>query len=343
MELARLISVQPARDGWRYWREQLRRFGPKGEAGAADGWQARAIYAGISLIVIAASTVDAFSIDYDLTRLGRPHGLWEPFLWEASSGLVIIALLGFPRRASKLTAILLRRPATACLAFAGLAIAFSALHLMGMVLLRDLAYAAIGKAYVFNWSVNEVLYEFRKDLFSFSTIAILFGLAERAFGRRAPIVAAVAADRSTAKDAAAPDAASRRSDIWLRDGRTSILVDARDIIWVGSAGNYVEYAMAAGPRHLIRSTLQQEETRLSAFGIARVHRTRLINLKRIVAITWRKSGDFELSLDTGETIAGSRRHKESIAAIGGEDSEYFDDAQSSPSLRRRRRSAHASS
>ncbi len=36
--------------------------------------------------------------------------------------------------------------------------------------------------------------------------------------------------------------------------------------------------------HLIRSTLQAEEERLSPLGIARVHRTRLVNLKRIVAI-----------------------------------------------------------
>jgi DNA-binding LytR/AlgR family response regulator len=155
-------------------------------------------------------------------------------------------------------------------------------------------------------------------LFSFSTLAILFGLAERAFARRESVTVAVTiAESSLANMSSRQESSSRSSEIWLRDGRSSVLVDTREIIWVGSAGNYVEYAMAAGSRHLIRSTLQQEEARLAAFGIARVHRTRLINLQHIVAITWRKSGDFELSLDTGETIVGSRRHKESIAAISG--------------------------
>ena len=68
--------------------------------------------------------------------------------------------------------------------------------------------------------------------------------------------------------------------------------------------------------HLIRSTLQAEEERLSPLGIARVHRTRLVNLKRIVAIAGRPSGDFELRLDTGETIAGSRHYKAAVAGIG---------------------------
>jgi DNA-binding LytR/AlgR family response regulator len=55
---------------------------------------------------------------------------------------------------------------------------------------------------------------------------------------------------------------------------------------------------------------------LSRLGIARVHRTGLVNVKRIVAVTWRQSGDFDLRLDNGETIAGSRRHKAAVAGIG---------------------------
>jgi DNA-binding LytR/AlgR family response regulator len=70
----------------------------------------------------------------------------------------------------------------------------------------------------------------------------------------------------------------------------------------------VEYAMAGGVKHLIRSTLQLEEERLAGFEITRIHRTRLIDPKRIVAIGWRKSGDFELRLDSGDSIVGSRNY-----------------------------------
>lgn len=32
-------------------------------------------------------------------------------------------------------------------------------------------------------------------------------------------------------------------------------------------------------------------------------------------VAWRASGDFELRLDTGETLAGSRRFKAAVATI----------------------------
>jgi DNA-binding LytR/AlgR family response regulator len=77
----------------------------------------------------------------------------------------------------------------------------------------------------------------------------------------------------------------------------------------------VEYELTERRSHLIRTTLQAEEARLAPFGIARVHRSRLINLRRIVALQWRPSGDFEVRLDTGEIVFGSRRFKAAVARI----------------------------
>jgi len=71
----------------------------------------------------------------------------------------------------------------------------------------------------------------------------------------------------------------------------------------------VEYELTGQRKHLIRATLQAEEARLAPFGMVRVHRSRLINRKRIVALQSRPSGDFEVRLDTGETVPGSRRFK----------------------------------
>ena len=62
----------------------------------------RAIYLGVAVIVAAACVVNAFSVAHDLARLGRPHRFWEPFVWEASSAILIIALLALPRQAAKL-------------------------------------------------------------------------------------------------------------------------------------------------------------------------------------------------------------------------------------------------
>jgi DNA-binding LytR/AlgR family response regulator len=316
MEQATEGSVNPRRDRWSFQRDEWQGVGTGGTDPATNGCRVstRAIYVGVAIIVATACLVNALSVGYDLARLGRPHRLWEPFIWEASSAAVISALLALPRQAAKLAGGFSCHPVISGISVIGLALAFSAAHICGMVLLRDLAYAVAGAAYRFNWSIGEVVYELRKDLFSFSIIGVIFWLAERAFARSGAIAPTrVGGDDARASDRSTEAAATR---LWLRDGRASILVDVGDVVCITSAGNYVEYVMVSGERHLIRTTLQAEAARLSRLGIARVHRTRLVNVKRIVAVTWRQSGDFDLGLDNGETIAGSRRYKAAVAGIG---------------------------
>jgi len=105
-----------------------------------------------------------------------------------------------------------------------------------------------------------------------------------------------------------------QTELRLRDGRLSVLIDGCEIVSVSSAGNYVGYELTERRKLLIRLTLQAELARLVPFGIARVHRSRLVNLKRIVALEWGPSGDFKVRLDSGEVVLGSRRFK---SAVGG--------------------------
>jgi DNA-binding LytR/AlgR family response regulator len=134
---------------------------------------------------------------------------------------------------------------------------------------------------------------------------VIFWLAER------PTLPAPAGGDELAPDGTEDPA----PELWLRDGRVSILVTPNEIISVASAGNYVEFQLTGRRNHLIRTTLQAQELRLAPFGIVRVHRSRLVNLKRVVALEWRAAGDFEVRLDSGETYAGSRRFKAAVAAI----------------------------
>ena len=69
--------------------------------------------------------------------------------------------------------------------------------------------------------------------------------------------------------------------IWLRDGARSIRIEPRDILWITSAGNYIEYSLADGTNHLIRGTLAAAESELTRFNLVRIHRTRLANLDRV--------------------------------------------------------------
>jgi DNA-binding LytR/AlgR family response regulator len=44
---------------------------------------------------------------------------------------------------------------------------------------------------------------------------------------------------------------------------------------------------------------------------------RLANLERVRGVAFKPSGDFELMLDNGEKLQGSRRYRAAVAALGG--------------------------
>src|SRR5258708_12761310 len=104
--------------------------------------------------------------------MGSPHNLWEPALWEGTSGIVFVALLPLIRCGAMLFRFGAVRPFTAAAAIA-LALVFSALHIIGMGLLRELAYGLAGWTYIFPWS-HQILYELRKYLFRSLAFSVLF-------------------------------------------------------------------------------------------------------------------------------------------------------------------------
>lgn len=312
MQLAARTSVQPRWDGRFGRRDEPSHAGTSGESwwktGVDGRLSLRGVYAVVIGLVLASIVVSIFSTARDISwRLGSPNNLWEPVLWNLTSGIIGIAVLPLVRRG----ALLFRGPPispwTAAAGFVALVLAYSALHIAGMGVLRELAYAAGGWSYSFPWS-RQIPYELRKDLFSYLAMAVIFWFAERPIGTAA-VQTSVAAEKVSGN-------APPKPELWLRDGRTSVLIDASEVVSVTSAGNYVEYELTDRRKHLIRATLQAEETRLGPFGIIRVHRSRLLNPRRIVALQWRASGDFEIRLDTGESVCGSRRFKAAVAGIG---------------------------
>ena len=317
IQLAARTSVQPQWDGRLGRRDEAFRAGIRTKTSGNTWWKngadgrlsVGAAYAIVVGLIVASTVVTIFSTARDISwRLGSPHNLWEPTLWNVTSAIVGVAVLPLVRRGALLFCDRPIRPLTAAAAFVALALAYSALHIAGMGVLREFAYALGGWSYTFPWE-RQIPYELRKDLFSYLVLAVIFWFAER------PAAAAPAqVEQATPKVTAAPAA---KPELWLRDGRTSVLIDAGEIVSVSSAGNYVEYELTEQRKHLIRATLQAEEARLAPFGIARVHRSRLLNLKRIVALQWRPSGDFEVRLDTGEIVLGSRRFKAAVAGISG--------------------------
>jgi hypothetical protein len=186
-------------------------------------------------------------------------------------------------------------------------VVFSALHIAGMVGLRKLALFLVGGSYDFRFSVATLVYEFRKDVVTCFLIGGALWLID---GRREGQQSRSAVSTGPTN---LPPAAPHM--VWLRDGSTRIRIEPRDILWISSAGNYVEYRLADGTNHLIRATLATEEARLTPFNIVRVHRTRLVNLTRVSGLKTGANGDFELTLDTGQAISGSRRYRGAVTSI----------------------------
>lgn len=269
--------------------------------GGLDRLRSWGPYLAIALGTALTCFVNAFSTSHDLSRLGRAVPLWQPLLWEISSGVLVVALAPLVHR---LVLVSLNWPCWPWLLgpfHAAAILAFSAVHVCGMVLLRKLGYWAAGAgSYGFGFSGANLFYELRKDILVYLLLAALFWLSELWRGRPQPQAPAVAA--------AAP------ARFWLRDGTVDLRLEPAEIIAVVSAGNYVEYCLASGKRHLIRATLQGEDERLRPLGFSRIHRTKLVNTARIRRIAGKPSGDFDVEMDTGESFSGSRRYRDGLKA-----------------------------
>jgi len=262
----------------------------------------RLFYAALVVIALGIGLVDALSRAQDALWRGTSYDLGTQLLWETTSILVILLLVPL-----LFAAVRRMRRSSSRIGQVGIALAiiaiFSALHIAGMVGLRKLLLALAGGSYDFHLSLTTVVYEVRKDIVS----VFLIGSSIWLFDRSRALAPADVVSPPTSDAASAPP-----QGLWLRDGASRVRVLPADIVWVASAGNYIEYGMADGTRHLIRGTLASAESQLAGFNIVRVHRTRLANLDRVTALTGRPSGDFDLTFDTGETVQASRRYRSAV-------------------------------
>lgn len=281
---------------------------PEGTSGGLGGISGAdwLVYAAVAAISLGIGVVNAFSKAQDVAWHGGVYDLRTPLFWELSSIVTIIAVVPVLFVAVRRMRRVSRWPLRVGLAVAAV-IAFSALHIAGMVGLRKLVMFLAGRTYDFHFSVATVIYEFRKDVMT----CILIGATLWLIDSRRETRQAHSGGTASRADPASP----APDTVWLRDGSSRIRVEPRDVLTIGSAGNYVEYCMADGRTHLVRGTLAAEETRLTKFNIVRVHRTRLVNLSRVTALKAGQSGDFELTLDTGQAISGSRRYRDAVASI----------------------------
>ncbi|MBZ4396442.1 LytTR family DNA-binding domain-containing protein [Myxococcus faecalis] len=102
----------------------------------------------------------------------------------------------------------------------------------------------------------------------------------------------------------------------VKSATRTLLVPVEDLDWVESAGNYVTLHVGT-QTHLLRETMAELEGRLPARRFARVHRSALVNVDRIVSLTPTLSGDHRLVLKDGQELTLSRTYRARLEQVLG--------------------------
>ncbi len=97
----------------------------------------------------------------------------------------------------------------------------------------------------------------------------------------------------------------RHPDLWVRDRRGRMRLEKNRIDWVEAEGDYVR--IHAGARSwLMRATMGSMEKRLDDHQFARVHRSAIVNLRRIARTAATDTGSKTLRLEDGTEVRVGR-------------------------------------
>lgn len=246
-------------------------------------------------------------IDIRRSGLGDKYQDWEPAVWEWSSNLVLLALVPFlvwfTRRFPLHFDTWRRNLPWHVLA----SLAWSMVHVAAMVALRKLVYAAQGDVYDFGHPLAEFGYEYLKDVRGYA-FSVLFIEIYRLVLRRAQGEARLL---DAPDDGVPTDAVERPERFLVRKLGREFLVNAADIEWAQSAGNYVNLHVKQR-EYPLRTTIAALEQRLDPARFQRVHRSYLVNLDQVGAIEPLDTGDARLHLRDGGTLPCSRTYRQQL-------------------------------
>jgi two-component system, LytTR family, response regulator len=107
--------------------------------------------------------------------------------------------------------------------------------------------------------------------------------------------------------------ASAGTRLVVRHGDRLLIIPFDDLDWCEAADNYVRLH-TQGKRLLIRETMLRLEQRLDRQRFARVHRSTIVNLTRVVEVHPLFHGDQELWLRDGSRLTLSRTYRDGVLA-----------------------------
>jgi two-component system LytT family response regulator len=113
-----------------------------------------------------------------------------------------------------------------------------------------------------------------------------------------------------------PDRLSRRwpEVLPIRLGRETIRLPVGSIDWIDAAGDYM-CVHAEGRTHVVRATMKQFEEQLDPSSFQRVHRSTIVNLRRIRRLKPHTNGEYFLTLEGGHELKLSRSYRDRLERI----------------------------
>lgn len=273
----------------------------------------RAVEIGFWIGLTAVNGVaNSVTVLMDIRRVGLDFADWEPVVWEWSSGIVILLLIpgvAWLTRRFPLHWGVLRRHL--CWLLLG-SVAFSLLHVAGMVALRELAYAMQGGDYDFGHWPSELLYEYLKDVRGYIMIVSVME-SYRFIVRRLQGEASLLGPPDEGEPVESLDRPER---FLVRKLGREFLIAANDIEWLQASGNYVNLRVR-GHDYPLRSTIAGIEARLDPERFVRVHRSYIVNLGGVASIEPLDSGDARIHLRDGAAVPCSRTYRDALRARVG--------------------------
>ena len=123
-------------------------------------------------------------------------------------------------------------------------------------------------------------------------------------------------------EALKPDALDllrREEKLAVRDGGRTVRVDLHSIRWIDAAGDYMcIHTDGDGPNGntlVLRATMRELEKQLDPQRFPRIHRSTIVNARRVVEMRPHTNGESFLRLDCGQELKLSRSHRDKLAVV----------------------------
>jgi two-component system LytT family response regulator len=123
-------------------------------------------------------------------------------------------------------------------------------------------------------------------------------------------------------EALKPDALDllrREEKLAVRDGGRTVRVDLHSIRWIDAAGDYMcihtDGEAPNGNTLILRATMRDLEKQLDPQRFPRIHRSTIVNARRVVEMRPHTNGESFLLLDCGQELKLSRSHRDKLAML----------------------------